>query len=91
MTKNLPPKRNRHVSKDEQKAIVFQFNERINEQNIDGLETLMTEDHVFIDSGNNVIHGKEKSLEAWRRFFELFPDYRNIFENFESQDSQSKR
>jgi hypothetical protein len=42
----------------------------------------MTDDHTFIDSANNIIHCKEKPLEAWRRFFELFLDYRNIFENF---------
>jgi len=65
------------MNKDEQKAIVLQFNEYINKQNIDGLATLMTDDHIFIDSDNHIIHGKGKSLEAWREFFKLFPDYRN--------------
>jgi len=46
----------------------------------------MTDDHTSIDSDNNILYGKEKSPEAWRRFFELFPDYRNIFESFESQN-----
>lgn len=74
------------MNKDEQKAIVLRFNEYINKQNIDGLAALMTDDHTFIDSVNNVIHGKEKTLEAWRGFFELFPDYRNVFANLESQN-----
>ena len=71
------------MNKDEQKAVVLQFNEFINKRNKDGLATLMTDDHIFIDSANNIIHGKEKSLEAWKGFFELFPDYRNVFENLE--------
>jgi ketosteroid isomerase-like protein len=75
------------MNKDEQKAIVLQFNEYIDKQNIDGLASLMTADHTFIDSGNNIIHGKEKVLEAWSRFFELFPDYRNVFEKLESQNN----
>ena len=73
------------MNKDEQKAIVLQFNEYINKQNIDGLATLMTDDHIFIYSDNHIIHGKGKSLEAWREFFKLFPDYRNVFENLELQ------
>ncbi|WP_440947359.1 nuclear transport factor 2 family protein [Methanosarcina sp. T3] len=71
------------MNKDEQKAIVLQFNEYINKQKIDELATLMTDDHTFIDSANNIIHGKEKTLEAWGRFFAFFPDYRNIFEDFQ--------
>lgn len=75
------------MNKDEQKVIVLQFNECINKQNIDGLAALTTDDHTFIDSVNSVIHGKEKSLESWGRFFELFPDYRNVFEKLESQNN----
>jgi ketosteroid isomerase-like protein len=86
MTQNLPTKKDRH-EQEEKKALVLQFNEYINNQNIDGLATLMTDDHTFIDSANNIIHCKEKSLEAWREFFELFPDYRNVFASFESQNS----
>lgn len=74
------------MNKDEQKAIVLQFNEYINKQSIDGLAALMTYNHTFIDSDNNILHGKEKMLEAWRRFFGLFPDYRNVFENLESRN-----
>ena len=40
----------------------------------------MTADHVFIDSANNTISGKERCVEAWRGFFAAFPDYRNCFE-----------
>jgi ketosteroid isomerase-like protein len=85
MTKNLSPKKDTD-EQEEDKATVLQFNEYINKQNLDGLATLMTDDHTFIDSANNIIHGKEKSLEAWKGFFELFPDYRNIFANLEPQN-----
>jgi ketosteroid isomerase-like protein len=58
----------------------LQFNECINTQDIKGLERLMTDDHVFIDSANNCVNGKSANKANWAKFFERFPDYRNIFE-----------
>ena len=60
--------------------IVMSFNDCITRRDIDGLSRLMTDDHVFIDAANNTISGKERCVEAWRRFFGAFPDYRNHFE-----------
>ena len=59
--------------------IVMSFNECINRRDLGGLSRLMTDDHVFIDSANNTISGKEPCVEAWRGFFAAFPDYRNHF------------
>jgi ketosteroid isomerase-like protein len=74
------------MNKDNQKTVALQFNEYINNRDIFGLENLMTANHSFIDSGNNMVLGKDKVLEAWKRFFELFPDYRNEFENVRIQN-----
>ena len=61
------------------KAIALQFNDCINNRDIDGLAYLMSKDHIFIDAQENRIYGKKNSLSAWKIFFELFPDYRNTF------------
>lgn len=62
-------------------SIVLQFNNCINNADIEGLANLMTKDHVFVDMKDNRIEGKSNCiLIAWEPFFRLFPDYRNIFE-----------
>ena len=53
------------------------FNEAINQRDLDALDGLMTDDHTFIDSDGKVLAGRQRVLEAWRGFFETFPDYRN--------------
>ncbi|MBD3406110.1 MAG: hypothetical protein GF411_08300 [Candidatus Lokiarchaeota archaeon] len=60
--------------------VALRFNKYINERNLLELGNLMTEDHSFISSSNTVESGKEHMIEAWREFFESYPDYRNIFE-----------
>lgn len=65
--------------------IVLQFNDYINTQDVKGLGSLMTDYHTFIDTCNNSFNGKDKVLEAWKEFFEQFPDYRNTFEHIESR------
>lgn len=62
--------------------IIVQFNECINARDINGLASLMSEDHAFIDSENSIVRGKAASLDAWRGFFAQFPDYRNHFKRF---------
>jgi ketosteroid isomerase-like protein len=68
------------------RALTNKFNEHINNRDADGLATVMTEDHSFIDKAGNAIRGKPRCLEAWRGFFAAFPDYRNIFERLMVQD-----
>lgn len=59
--------------------VALRFNERINTRDLVGLCALMTEDHVFIDSAEQRLEGRERAQEAWRGFFEAFTDYRNVF------------
>jgi ketosteroid isomerase-like protein len=58
---------------------VLAFNEAIAQQNVAALGRLMTDDHTFIDSDENLFSGKEEVLEAWRGFFNAFPEYRNVW------------
>jgi ketosteroid isomerase-like protein len=62
------------------RTLVAQFNECINSRNLAALTGLMTDDHVFIDTANAAIRGKQQCVNAWRGFFDSFPDYRNIFD-----------
>lgn len=59
--------------------VVTRFNECVNRRDIDGLADLMTEDHRFVDTEAHTVSGKQACLDAWRGFFALFPDYRNVF------------
>lgn len=74
------------MTEDEQKSIALHFNECINHRDLQGLATLMTDDHTFIDKANQAVHGKEHMVEAWQGFFARFPDYMNIFERVESRN-----
>jgi ketosteroid isomerase-like protein len=75
------------MTHSQQQLIALHFNECINRRDIDGLAALMTEDHTFIDTANHSVQGKDQVVEAWRGFFALFPDYRNIFERVELRHS----
>jgi ketosteroid isomerase-like protein len=61
--------------------VVLAFNEAINGRDLDALAELMTESHRFIDSAGATVDGKSACVEAWRGFFETFPDYRNHFDD----------
>jgi len=67
-------------------ATILQFNNYINNLDLEGLSSLMTDDHTFIDSENDALKGKEMMTEGWRTFFDSYPDYRNIFERVEMKD-----
>jgi ketosteroid isomerase-like protein len=55
------------------------FNDAITKRDLVALGGLMTDDHTFIDTEDNVLSGRENVLSAWRGFFEAFPDYRNVW------------
>lgn len=61
-------------------SIVVAFNDYINNQNIIGLSSLMTEDHTFIDRYGESHGPKSFMINGWKEFFESFPKYRNTFE-----------
>jgi ketosteroid isomerase-like protein len=56
--------------------VVLEFIQAINCADSEKLLELMTEDHVFIDSQDNKMTGKNKLLQAWKAYFGLFPDYK---------------
>jgi hypothetical protein len=78
----------RAMNTKDPKLIALQFNECINNQDLVGLASLMTYDHTFIDREGKVGQPKEVMLDSWRRFFELFPRYKNTFEVVRSNDER---
>lgn len=69
-------------------SIVQAFNQCINNQDIDGLSALMTENHRFIDR-NGTSHGpKSFMVDGWKRFFQEFPTYRNTFNKIVAIDNR---
>lgn len=70
--------------KEDPVEIVSAFNEAINRRDLGALSNLMTEDHVFIDAGDEVRRGKDTMVEGWRKFFDQYPDYRNHFQVVEN-------
>jgi ketosteroid isomerase-like protein len=74
-----------YIQMRDPKSVVLAFNEFINKRDIDGLSAMMTEDHTFIDSSDEVHSGKEMMVAGWKDFFSSYPDYRNHFEIVESR------
>jgi ketosteroid isomerase-like protein len=68
-------------------STALRFNDRINKQDLEGLAELMTNDHVFIDSGGKVTKGKNVMKEGWKEFFKKYSDYRNEFTTVTVQDN----
>ncbi|OGC93491.1 MAG: hypothetical protein A2142_05280 [candidate division Zixibacteria bacterium RBG_16_48_11] len=69
------------------KEIILTFVEKINQHDPQGIVVLMTEDHIFTDSGGQTISGKVKMLSAWQRYFQVMPDYHIRVEKiFQNQD-----
>jgi ketosteroid isomerase-like protein len=68
----------------------MRFNECINAGDLDGLASLMTDNHRLIDSAGAVTAGKDAVLHAWAGFFDAFPDYQNHFTGVMSADQMVK-
>lgn len=63
--------------------MVTSFNAAINARDLAALVALMSPDHRFVDSAGRVVAGRDECRDAWRSFFDSFPDYRNIFASIE--------
>lgn len=72
----------------ERTELVRVFNEQINTRNLEGLLSCMSEAHRFVDTAGRAFEGKQRAAEAWKGFFELFPDYRNHFEKLIEQEGR---
>lgn len=67
--------------------VAREFLAAINRQDVDALVSLMTPDHVFIDSLGHSARGAESMREGWTLYFQMVPDYRlDIDEEFERDD-----
>ena len=68
------------MSAENARDVVGEFNHAISSRDLFRLEQLMTEDHIRITGDAEPIEGREACLIAWREFFNILPDYRNVFE-----------
>ena len=60
-------------------SVAARFNEAITSRDLEALDRLMTDDHVFVDTAGGTVEGRRACRDAWRGFFAAFPDYRNHF------------
>jgi len=56
-------------------TIALSFMGRINARDVEGLISMMTEDHTFTDSLGQSIKGRKWLQPAWEAYFEFCPDY----------------
>jgi ketosteroid isomerase-like protein len=56
--------------------VTREFVAAINEHDTKWLSSLMTEDHEFVDALGERVHGRDRMLQGWRKYFSLMPDYR---------------
>ena len=74
------------MNKKDPKLTALQFNECINNQDLNGLARLMTDDHAFIDREGHAHQPKQKMIQGWKDFFPTYPAYKNTFERVQSKD-----
>lgn len=55
--------------------VAMAFVDRINAHDADGLSTLMTEDHSFVDGDGERHTGREAMRKGWGDYFEMVPDF----------------
>lgn len=67
--------------------IVIDFIDAINCANVDKMNDLMAIDHLFIDSQDNKMTGKDNMRQAWIGYFDLFPDYKIEINEILKKDS----
>jgi len=69
------------------KETILAFVEKINRHDPQGIVSLMTENHIFIDSGGNRVEGRGKMQSAWQGYFNMMPDYHiNVEKIFRNQE-----
>ena len=76
------------MNKKDPKLIVLQFNECINNQDLDGLTELMTNNIVLIEGDETTHKGIMAMKNAWAQFFKMCPDYKNHFTRIESEENK---
>jgi steroid delta-isomerase-like uncharacterized protein len=61
--------------------VALRFVNEINRHDVEALLSLVSPDHVFVDSRGNELRGKEKLAAAWTAYFAMFPDYRVVIDD----------
>ena len=56
-------------------AIAHAFADAINHRSPEEIASLMTEDHVFIDSLGTRVTGRQQMKRGWEGYFSMVPDY----------------
>lgn len=59
-------------------TVALRFNEGINARDLEALAVLMPPNHLFVDSAGSETRGSHAMRAAWSKFFQAFPDYRNV-------------
>jgi hypothetical protein len=67
--------------------IIVDFIEAINNGNVDKMVALMATDHLFLDSRDQKMEGKDNLRQAWIGYFALFPDYKIEINEILEKDS----
>lgn len=62
--------------------LVKDFISKISTQDVNGLEGLMTEDHLFVDGMGTEVRGRETMRTGWADYFRMVPDYRITADKF---------
>jgi ketosteroid isomerase-like protein len=71
--------------------VTRQFVTAINAHDVEGLTSLMTSDHRFIDSLGTVVEGREAMREGWTFYFSMVPDYRlDISRSFVAENGKAE-
>jgi ketosteroid isomerase-like protein len=52
-----------------------QFVAAINAHDLEAMTSLMTQDHLFVDTMGNRVHGAQSMHAGWRGYFAMCPDY----------------
>jgi ketosteroid isomerase-like protein len=56
--------------------VAMRFVEAVNGRSTGALTSLLAEDHVFVDSTDGRVTGREANRNAWIGYFVMIPDYR---------------
>ena len=67
--------------------VVLDYVNAINAADISRLYDLMTNDHLFIDSRDNRVIGRDEMKKAWIGYFSMFPDYKIEIDKIVEKDS----
>jgi ketosteroid isomerase-like protein len=71
--------------------VAKQFVTAINAHDVEGLASLMTSDHRFIDSLGSVVEGRDAMREGWKFYFGMVPDYNlKISRSFIAEDGKTE-